>query len=252
MLLSLSSLNYHSNQSPAICGLTRPWCALIIGLIGGCLGCYGSDLLARVHVDDPVGSIGVHSFPAIWSMISVGLFVESEPNKNRKGLFISGDLTLLGLQTIAVLVVIAWCVVSAGFILFCIDKTAGLRVSFQEEVLGADIVEHTIGGYVKARRGGVSQLNPIHLPQNDSQTSLGSLAVENINERLPSHLRTIQDNLAYLQSLAAATYGDDDNDCDYDIDEVIEDDVDSSRMSPEVSLQRKPCHILAGGTNEMA
>lgn len=204
-------------------------------MIGGALGCYGSDILARVHVDDPVGSIGVHSFPAIWSMVSVGLFIESEPysGKNRKGFLVSGDLTLLGLQIVAVLAVVTWCAASASFILFSIDKSAGLRVSFQEEVLGADIVEHTIGGYVKARRGGVSQLNPVHLPENDSQASLGSLAVENINERLPSHLRTIQDNLAYLQSLAAATYEDKD-DCDL---EAIEDDIDSSRVTPDVSLQ---------------
>lgn len=186
-------------------------------------------------------------------MISVGLFIESEPNsgKNRKGLFVSGDLTLLGLQIVAVIAVVTWCAISAGLILFCIDKTAGLRVSFQEEVLGADIVEHTIGGYVKARRGGVSQLNPIHLPEHDSQTSLGSLAVENINERLPSHLRTIQDNLAYLQSLAASTYDQADDDCNYD-DEMIEDDIDSLRMSPEASLQHASFHTHVGGENEIA
>lgn len=122
-------------------------------------------------------------------MLATGLLLE--PNlgatKLKGGVFKTGNFIFLGIQLLAVLVVMLWCGVMALVILFLISKTIGLRVSYQEEVLGADIVEHSIGGYSKGRRGGVSQANP--------------RAIDN-NQNVEANFETIMNNLDHLRKIA--------------------------------------------------
>lgn len=56
-----------------------------------------------------------------------------------------GGFYLLGVQVAGVLCIITWCAVLSFITLQIIDFTIGLRFPFQEELLGADIVEHSIG-----------------------------------------------------------------------------------------------------------
>lgn len=146
-------------------------------------------MLEKLSIDDPVGSISIHMFPAIWAMVATGLLLE--PNlgatKLKGGVFKTGNFVFLGVQLLAVLVVMLWCGIMALVILFLISKTIGLRVSYQEEVLGADIVEHSIGGYSKGRRGGVSQANP--------------RAINN-TQNVESNFETIMNNLDHLRKIA--------------------------------------------------
>ncbi|EDO37226.1 predicted protein, partial [Nematostella vectensis] len=141
-----------------LCGWARPWEAILVGAVGSLIACYGVSLLERVRIDDPVGSVSIHMFPAIWAMVAAGIFLEPDASAKRPGgLVQTGSAYTLGVELLATVVVSVWCALMATVILFFIDKTIGLRVSYQEEVLGADIVEHSIGGYSKARRGAVSQ-----------------------------------------------------------------------------------------------
>lgn len=66
----------------------------------------------------------------------VGLFHREE------GLFITGDASLLGVQTLGVLAVAAWVTVMMTIAFLIIKKTIGLRVTKEEEVLGLDSKEH--------------------------------------------------------------------------------------------------------------
>ena len=52
---------------------------------------------------------------------------------------------LLGVQTATILCITLWCAVLSFLVLQMIDLLVGLRFPFQEELLGADIVEHSIG-----------------------------------------------------------------------------------------------------------
>lgn len=62
----------------AYCALARPWEGLLIGAIGALITCLSVPLIEKIKVDDPVGVIPVHFVAAVWSMLSVGLFGETD------------------------------------------------------------------------------------------------------------------------------------------------------------------------------
>lgn len=59
-------------------------------------------------------------------------------------LFQGGGWYLLGVQTLSVVTIILWSAVMSVIILKAIDLTIGLRVSTEEEIVGADFFEHNI------------------------------------------------------------------------------------------------------------
>ena len=82
-------------------------------------------------------------------MLAVGLFVDIDPLEDmtagRRGLFHGGGFYLLGVQTLAVVSIIGWSALVSFLLLYGIDKVMGLRMSLEEEILGADFCEHGIG-----------------------------------------------------------------------------------------------------------
>ncbi|XP_077867205.1 putative ammonium transporter 2 [Saccoglossus kowalevskii] len=138
----------------AICALARPWEALLIGGIGGIISCLGGELIAKMKIDDPVGVVPVHAMCGLWSLIAVGLFVRIdrlEGVSRYNGLFYGGGLYMLGIQLLAGVVITVWTVATSYICLKILDLTLGLRMTLQEEILGADLVEHSLNGsYDKA------------------------------------------------------------------------------------------------------
>ncbi|XP_045215152.2 putative ammonium transporter 3 [Mercenaria mercenaria] len=133
----------------ACCAVVKPWEAVIIGLIGGILAIMSAILINKIKMDDPVGAIAVHGVCGMWGMLAVGLFGAHDPLENttqgRDGLFHGGGMYLLGVQTLACFVIIAWSAVVSGVLLLGIKFTIGLRLSEENEIIGADYVEHGIG-----------------------------------------------------------------------------------------------------------
>ena len=79
----------------------------------------------------------------------MGLFAQDifAPGTTGDGLFFGGGLKLLGIQSIGILSVFAWCMVT-GFIMFYLIKLViGLRVSREEELRGLDLDEHGTEAY---------------------------------------------------------------------------------------------------------
>eukprot|EP00058_Branchiostoma_floridae_P020952 XP_002606442.1 hypothetical protein BRAFLDRAFT_67694 [Branchiostoma floridae] len=132
----------------AICAIASPFGGLVIGSFGGLCADLGVPLLNYLKIDDPVGAVPVHGFAAIWGMLAVGLFALNDGLENfsfgRKGLLYGGGPYLLGVQLIAVVVIILWGAGVSFVLLKLIDVTMGLRMSEEEEELGADICEHEI------------------------------------------------------------------------------------------------------------
>lgn len=60
-------------------------------------------------------------------------------------LFQGGGFYLLGVQLLAILTLVAWSALISFVFLKIIDLTVGLRLSPEDELLGADFVEHNIG-----------------------------------------------------------------------------------------------------------
>ena len=118
--------------------------SIIIGVVAGLLVVFGVWFCDNVaHVDDPVGAVAVHCLNGIWGTIAVGLFAtKTAPECTLKGLFYGGWFHQLGLQLLGVVSVMAWTIVTMTIVFKIIDKTVGLRVSEEEEIVGLDSKEH--------------------------------------------------------------------------------------------------------------
>lgn len=116
--------------------------SIFIGIIAGFVVVFGIEFIDIVlKIDDPVGAIGVHALNGSVGTILVGVFATDG------GLLYGGGLQLLGVQTLGVVSVAAW-VLLTSFILFkTIKATIGLRVDAEEEESGLDINEHGTQAY---------------------------------------------------------------------------------------------------------
>ncbi len=117
--------------------------AAAVGLVSGLLVVWVVELLdLKLHIDDPVGAVGVHMANGIWGTIAVGLFANPDAPAGLKGLFYTGEFKQLGLQLVGFGSVAAYAAVMMIITFTVIKKTNGLRTTAEEEILGLDITEH--------------------------------------------------------------------------------------------------------------
>jgi Amt family ammonium transporter len=89
----------------------------------------------------------VHGVCGFFGTICVGLFANPVYSGEAAGVFYGGGFSLLGVQILGAVSVMAW-VLAAAFVLFyAIKLTVGLRVSKEEELRGLDIGEHGMEAY---------------------------------------------------------------------------------------------------------
>ena len=122
-----------------------PWESLLIGFIGGAIGCFGEIFLERMCIDDPVHCITTHGITGLWGVVVVGLFVEKNPLMSKNyGVFKGGSWKVLGVQVLTAVSIVLWTSLTTFVELYAIDKSIGLRVSREKELDGADKWEHGI------------------------------------------------------------------------------------------------------------
>ena len=115
----------------------------IVGIVSGLLVVVVVEFLdLKLHIDDPVGAIGVHLANGVWGTIAVGLLANPEAPAGLKGLFYTGSFRLLGVQTLGIIAILGWTAVMMTLTFFVLKKTIGLRVSTEEEIKGLDKTEH--------------------------------------------------------------------------------------------------------------
>ena len=175
------------------CDVMDAFGAMCVGVVSGLLVCFGVWFLDYVlHVDDPVGAVGVHMMNGIWGTIAVGLFAtDTAPGFAVaqaggasgiacEGVFYGGGFELLGKQLLGVVSVGAWTAITMTIVFFAIKKTIGLRASEQEEILGLDVTEHglissyadfapsmddaSVYGYTKDDAKSVTKVSPAPAP----------------------------------------------------------------------------------------
>lgn len=83
--------------------------------------------------DDTLDVFGIHGVGGIVGAVLTGVFVSSD---------ISGTDTILWIQIESVLITITFSAVGSFALLKIIDKTIGLRVAYEEERQGLDLVLH--------------------------------------------------------------------------------------------------------------
>lgn len=155
--------------------------AVIVGIVSGLLVVFGVWFCDYViHVDDPVGAVAVHFFNGIWGTFAVGLFAtDTVPECTVNGLFYGGGFTQLGLQCLGIITVLAWTSVTMFIAFKLIDKTIGLRVSEEEEIVGLDSKEH---GLASAYAGfSIMDITEGGMAENEN-TDLGEGEYENASE----------------------------------------------------------------------
>lgn len=117
----------------APCAFVTPMQAMIIGLVGGALVPWGSEMLEKIKIDDPAGAVPVHLVAGVWGTLAVGLFPL--------------NFTQLIAQVIGIVACAVWAGGLSYLMFFAIDKTIGMRVSAEEEARGLDYDEHGIVAY---------------------------------------------------------------------------------------------------------
>ncbi|MEI6205338.1 MAG: ammonium transporter [Desulfuromonadales bacterium] len=123
-------------------GFVQPGAALLMGIAAG-LVCYGGILLkAKLKYDDSLDAFGVHGIGGTFGAIMTGVFA----TVGATGL-LAGNAKQLMIQFIAVLAAGAYAFIVTLVITFLLDKTIGLRVEKEDEIMGLDQTQHSESGY---------------------------------------------------------------------------------------------------------
>lgn len=123
--------------------------AIAIGIGAGAF-CYGGILLRkRMGFDDALDVFGVHGIGGTWGAIATGIFATSAVNPVvvHEGLAYGGGFTLLGSQLVAVATVWVFAFSITYVLMSVLKKVMVIRMTKEEERIGADIIQHGESAY---------------------------------------------------------------------------------------------------------
>jgi Amt family ammonium transporter len=128
-------------------GFVTPPAALAIGLVAGVV-CYVAVMLkVTFRYDDSLDVVAVHGVGGILGTLATGLFATVAVNAGGSNGLFYGNPRQLAVQALAVGVILVYSFVATYGILKLLDKTMGLRVTDEEEVMGLDLSQHGEAGY---------------------------------------------------------------------------------------------------------
>ena len=117
--------------------------ATVVGIVSGILVVVVVEVLdLKLHIDDPVGAVGVHCANGIWGTIAVGLLANPDAPAGLRGLLYTGDFRQLGLQLLGFFTVALYAMIMMVIYFKIIEKVHGLRADPEDELKGLDISEH--------------------------------------------------------------------------------------------------------------
>ena len=117
--------------------------AAAVGFVSGILVVVVVEALdLKLHIDDPVGAVGVHCANGIWGTLAVGLLANPDAPAGLEGLLYTGSFTQLGLQFAGFASVAAWAAVTMGIFFLVLKKLDFLRADPADELAGLDVSEH--------------------------------------------------------------------------------------------------------------
>ncbi len=127
--------------TPAAGFVTPPW-AIVIGLVAGVICYFAVMLKSRAGYDDSLDAFGVHGVGGTFGAIATGLFA----TVNGAGLIAGAGKQVL-VQLVAVGATALYAFVVTLILVWLLEKTMGLRVTDEEEVIGLDETQHGEHGY---------------------------------------------------------------------------------------------------------
>jgi len=115
--------------------------SIIIGLLGGAVCFLGVRVKSKFGFDDSLDVFGIHGLGGIFGALATGLFATTIINPGgANGIFydFSSGMNLFFEQVIAVLFTVVYSAVITLILAFIINKTIGLRVTEEQEIVGLD------------------------------------------------------------------------------------------------------------------
>lgn len=111
--------------------------SVLIGFLAAFVLVFGIEFIESIlKIDDPVGASVVHGFCGAFGSIMVGFFSVDE------GVFYQGKFSLLGVQCLGVVAVMAFALIVMTFVFEILKHTVGIRVSREDELRGLNWSEH--------------------------------------------------------------------------------------------------------------
>jgi ammonium transporter, Amt family len=127
-----------------------PLGALAIGAAAGIICAFAVSLKYKMGYDDSLDVVGIHMVGGLVGSILVGLLAAEAFGGT------AGSLSLLGTQTAAALIVLAYSFGVTYLLGLILDKTIGFRVSEEDEISGIDFATHAETAYEMSAVGGSS------------------------------------------------------------------------------------------------
>jgi len=128
-------------------GFVQPMGGLVIGLAAGVV-CYCAVMMkGKLGYDDSLDVVGVHCVGGSLGALATGLFATTAVNAGGANGLLYGNPKLLAIQALAVAVSLVYSFVVSYILLKVLDKTMGLRVAKEDEVMGLDLSMHGEAGY---------------------------------------------------------------------------------------------------------
>jgi len=127
------------------CAFVRPWEALLIGFLGGCVYQGASMLIQKLKIDDVVDAFAVHGATGFWGLMALGLFGNPADGLGGNGILHGGEgaAATFGAQLVAGILIAAWSGILSAIVFLPLKVAGVLRLSdgFQQD--GADVREHS-------------------------------------------------------------------------------------------------------------
>ncbi len=161
--------------------------ATVVGVVSGILVVVVVELLdLRLHIDDPVGAVGVHCANGLWGTIAVGLLANPDAPAGLSGLLYTGSAKLLGIQFVGLTAVAVYAALAMTATFLLIGKLHGLRVTEEEELAGLDSTEHGLPSaypdFAPAveRFGAYAGESPVVVPAGDAVPPAEAVVVQRV------------------------------------------------------------------------
>ena len=123
-------------------GFVQPGAAIIMGLLAGVICYWGVMMKAKFKYDDSLDVLGVHGLGGSTGALLTGVFA----TVGATGL-LAGNASQFVTQIIAVVAAGAYAFIGTLVIAFVLDKTMGLRVEKEDEIMGLDTTQHSESAY---------------------------------------------------------------------------------------------------------
>lgn len=133
------------------CAFVSDAAAILIGAVCGIAMVFATEFLESKGIDDPVGAFAVHGVSGSIGTLAVGLFAQPELTegigKGYSGLLYGGGWSLLGVQSLGLVVVCIWGFAMTWIAFKLIGRLVPIRVSRDEEIVGLDVGIHGVPAY---------------------------------------------------------------------------------------------------------